>query len=62
MIDAATMTSLLKAVQSGQMSQQEFFELMQRGDVIESEKTYEEHQDQVDAQGPARPPTQQVAA
>jgi hypothetical protein len=31
---------------------------MQRGDVVAGDKTFEEHQAQIEAQGPARPATQ----
>lgn len=48
MIDAPTLTALVNAVQAGRISDAEFFELMQRGDVIDSEKTLEEHQAEVE--------------
>lgn len=56
MIDAPTLAALVNAVQAGRISDAEFFELMQRGDVIDSEKTFEEHQAEVEvSEGPARP-------
>lgn len=47
MIDSQQMMALLKGVQAGQLSEQEFFSLMQRGDIIDSGVTFEEHQEQV---------------
>ena len=55
MIDAPTLTALVGAVQAGKISDAEFYELMQRGDVIDSTKPFEEHQAEVEMQGPARP-------
>lgn len=57
MIDAQQLTALVSAVQAGKISDAEFFALMQRGDVIDSEITFEEHQAQVEIDGPdlARP-------
>ena len=48
MMDAQTLTALVGAVQAGKLSDPEFFELMQRGDVIDAAKTYDEHQAEVD--------------
>jgi hypothetical protein len=67
MIDAQTLTSLVGAVQAGKISDEEFFDLMQRGDVIDGEKTFEAHQAQIEitAPNPARPtpkPGEAVAA
>lgn len=47
MIDAQQLTALLKTVQMGQMSEQELFYLLQRGDMIEGNKTFEQHQEEV---------------
>lgn len=56
MLDAQTLTALVGAVQAGQISEAEFFELMQRGDVIDGKKTFEEHQAETEMQGgPVRP-------
>lgn len=55
MLDASQLTALLKAVQAGKMSSQSFFSLLQRADIVDSEKTYEEEQEQIGQQGPARP-------
>jgi hypothetical protein len=55
MMDAPTLTAIFAGVQSGNISKQEAFALLQRGDVIDGEVTYEEHQAQVDAQAPPAP-------
>lgn len=55
MLDAATLTALLKAVQLGQMSEPELFDLMQRADIIDAEVTFEEHQEQVGQMAMPRP-------
>jgi hypothetical protein len=57
MIDAQQLTALVSAVQAGKLSDAEFFALMQRGDVIDSEVSFEEHQANVEitAPAPARP-------
>jgi hypothetical protein len=55
MMDAQTLTALVGAVQAGKISDREFFDLMQRGDVIDAGKDYDEHQAEVDMQGPVAP-------
>lgn len=56
MMDAQTLGSLIAANQAGKLSNEELFDLMQRGDVIDSEITFEEHQEKVESQpSPARP-------
>lgn len=45
----------MQAVQSGLMSEREFFALCQRGDVIDGDKTFEEHEEELSQDGPARP-------
>lgn len=55
MLDAAQLTALMKSVQLGTLSEQEHFDLMQRADIIDSEKTFEEHQEEVSQQGPTMP-------
>jgi hypothetical protein len=66
MMDAQTLTALVGAVQSGNLSKQEFFDLLQRGDVIDGEKTYEEHQEEIDSSPPPAPakpkPGEEMAA
>lgn len=67
LMDAQTLTALVGAVQAGKISDSEFFELMQRGDVIDGKKTYAEHAAEVEIQGgPVRPtpvaPTQESEA
>ena len=54
MMDAQTLTALVGAVQAGKLSDREFFDLMQRGDVIDAAKDFEEHQAEVDM-APAMP-------
>ena len=55
LIDAPTLTALTASLQAGAISQEEFFDLMQRGDMVKPEVTFEEHQAQIDAQAPAAP-------
>lgn len=55
MLDAAQMTALLKAVQSGEMSSQSFFDLLQRADIVDPELTYEDEQERIGQEGPPRP-------
>ncbi len=55
LMDAQTLTALVGAVQAGKISDREFFELMQRGDVIDGEIDFETHQAEVEMQMPARP-------
>jgi hypothetical protein len=55
LIDAPTLTALTASLQAGAISQEEFFDLLQRGDMIKAETTFEEHQTQIDANGPASP-------
>lgn len=65
MLDAPQLTALLKTVQAGEMSSEEFFVLLQRADIIDSEKSFEEHQEQVVVAEPVRPtndPAQELAA
>lgn len=61
-LDAQQLTALVGAVQAGKISDGEFFDLMQRHDVIEPTKTFEEHQAEVDMQGPSAPAIVPVAA
>lgn len=64
MMDAQTLNAIFAGVQSGDISRQEAFELLQRGDVIDGEKTYEEHQEQIASEPPPAParPNEGVAA
>jgi hypothetical protein len=57
MMDAQTLSALFAGVMSGNISKRELFELLQRGDVIDGEKQYEEHQREIDEEAPtlARP-------
>lgn len=47
MLDASMLTALMKAVQLSQMSQQSFFDLMQRSDLIDSEVSFEDEQERI---------------
>lgn len=55
MLSAPDITAYMKAVQMGMMSPQSFHELMQRADVIDSERSYEEEQELIGQMGPPRP-------
>lgn len=48
-IDPARMQSLIAAVQAGRMSGETFFDLMQRGDLIPADRTFEDEQERIDA-------------
>lgn len=54
-MDGPTLTAYLGIVQAGKMSDEEFFDLLQRGDVIDAEVTFETHQGQLDSQPPPMP-------
>lgn len=51
-LDAQQMTALVGAVQAGKLSDAEFFDLLQRHDVVDARKTFEEHQAEIEMQGP----------
>jgi len=55
MMDAQTLTALVAAVQAGKLSDESFFDLLQRGDVVASELSFENEQARIDASGPALP-------
>lgn len=46
-VDGPTLTAYIGALQSGVLSEEELFDLLQRGDLIEAEVTYEEHKGEV---------------
>lgn len=48
-MDAQQLTALLANVQAGKISDREYFDLMQRADIIDGAKTFDEHQEEVDA-------------
>lgn len=54
-LDAQQLTALVGAVQAGRLSDAEFFDLMQRHDVIEAGKAFEEHQAEIEISAPPRP-------
>ena len=55
LVDAPTLTALTASLQAGAISPQEFFDLLQRGDVVEADMTFEQHQAQIDANAPPAP-------
>lgn len=59
-LDAQQLTALFALKQGGGLSDAEFFELLQRGDVIDSTKKLETHQGEID-NAPPPAPTQQAA-
>jgi hypothetical protein len=54
-MDAPTLTALMAAWQGGALSEPELFDLLKRGDLIEAEKTLEDHQGEIDAAPPPAP-------
>lgn len=56
-MDAPTLTALMAAWQGGALSEAELFDLFKRGDLIESDKTLDEHQGEIDAAPPPSPLT-----
>ncbi|WP_022684547.1 DUF4055 domain-containing protein [Sphingobium bisphenolivorans] len=62
MLDAQQLTALVGAWQQGALSEGELFENLKRGDVIDSAKTLDEHQEEVGQGGPARPAKPGLAA
>lgn len=51
-LDGATLTSLVQSWQSGAISEQELFDEMQRGDLIDPDKTFEQHKAEIEANPP----------
>lgn len=51
-LSAQDMTAMFAGVQQGLISEREAFELLQRGDVIDGQKPYEEHQEEIAANPP----------
>jgi hypothetical protein len=49
MLSAQQMTALLGMVQAGRLSHEAFFDLLQRGDVVDSELSFEEEQERIAA-------------
>lgn len=50
------LTALLSAVQAGKLSHEAFFNLMQRGDMIDADTTFEDEQARIDANPPMPEP------
>jgi hypothetical protein len=66
-LSAQDLTALFSGVQAGIISEAEAFDLLQRGDVVDGKKSFEEHQEEIGQQGPAtpdpvRPDSQSMAA
>lgn len=61
-LDAQQLTALVGAVQAGRLSDAEFFDLMQRHDVIAAGKAFEEHQAEIEVSAPVRPVATGLAA
>lgn len=51
-MDSATFTALIGGWQQGALSEQELYEVLQDGEVIKSDKSFEDHKDEVDANPP----------
>jgi hypothetical protein len=49
MMDAQQLTAMVGAWQAGGLSGSELFDVLQRGDIIDGEKSFEEHQEEIDA-------------
>lgn len=56
-MDAPTLTAIMTMWQGGALSEAEMFDLLKRGDIVEADKTLEEHQAEVDAAPPPAPPS-----
>jgi hypothetical protein len=54
-LSAQDFVAYMSAVQQGLMSEQEFYTLMQRGDVIDPTKPFEDHQEEIGQAGPVAP-------
>lgn len=55
-LDAQRLTALVAAWQNGALTEAELYDMLQRGDVIDGQKSFEEHQTEADlGAGPARP-------
>lgn len=55
-MDGPTLTAYVGAWQQGALSETELFDTLKRGDVIDAEKTLEEHQSEIDNAPPPAPP------
>lgn len=55
MLDGRALTALMGVVQGGQLSSESFFDLLQRGDIVEAGLTFEEEQARIEAAGPIAP-------
>lgn len=51
-MDSGTLSAIVSAWQSGAISEEEMFDQLQRGDVIRSDKTYEDHKTEVENNPP----------
>ena len=60
-VDAATITTALQAIQAGEFSSQEIFDMMQKGEWIKADKTFEEHLKEIE-ETTKRKPTEEMEA
>ena len=61
-MDAQTLTAIVSAWQMGAMSQRDLFYNLQRGELIEETKTYEDYQGEIEMQTPTMSVTPNVTA
>lgn len=61
-LSAQDLQAIFSGVQQGIISEREAFELLQRGDMIDGEKPFEEHQEELSQQGPALADMGSIAA
>ena len=54
-IEPTLLQALLAAVQAGKISNESFFDLLKRGDLVEADLTFEEEQARIDSQPPPMP-------
>ena len=61
-VSAQDLTAYMAAVQQGLMSEREFYEILQRGDVIDGQKDYETHEEEIGQVEPPAPTVPAIAA
>lgn len=61
-IDAQTLIAYMQTWQAGGLSEEEFFDLLQSGDLIEADKTFEEHQAQIESNPPMAKPLARIGS
>jgi hypothetical protein len=55
LIDAPTLTALTASLQAGAISEEEFFDLLQRGDMVKPEVSFDDHKEQIASAAPPAP-------